>query len=219
MRTTWTGGGAAERAGLENRFGLRVNVGSNPTLSAFFLDLPELSGKRLEQLNEVVPGLARVAVLWDASLDRTPLKATEVAARALGLRMITLEVRRPEELEHAFGTAVKERVQAVLVWGSPMIDGAAPKVAALAAQHRLPIAGFFSFHSKAGFLLSYGPDVDDLIRRSLVYVDRILKGAKPGELPVQRPSKFDLVLNRKTAKALGIKFPQALLYQADIVIE
>ena len=188
-------------------------------VTGFFLDLPELSGKRLEQLKELVPGLYRVAVLWDASLDRTPLKATEVAARALGLRMITLEVRRPEELERAFRTAVKERAQAVLMWGGPMFDGTASQIATLAAQHRLPIAGFFPFHTEAGFLLSYGPDLDDLIRRSWVYADRILKGAKPGDLPVQRPAKFHLVLNLKTAKVLGIKFPQTLLLQADNVIK
>jgi putative ABC transport system substrate-binding protein len=188
-------------------------------VTGFFLDLPELSGKRLEQLKELVPGLSRVAVLWDASLDRTPLNATEVAARALGLRMITLEVRRPEELERAFRRAVKERAQAVLMWGGPMFDGTASPIAALAAKHRLPIAGFFPFHTESGFLLSYGPDLDDLIRRSWVYADRILKGEKPGDLPVQRPAKFHLVLNLKTAKALGITFPQTFLLQADNVIK
>jgi len=188
-------------------------------VTGFFLDLPELSGKRLEQLKEVVPGLSRVAVLWDASLDRTPLKATEVAARALGLRMVTLEVRRPEELERAFRTAVKERVQAVLMMQSPMLEGSASQIATLAAKRRLPIAGFFPFHTESGFLLSYGPDLDDLIRHNTAYADRILKGAKPGNLPVQRPAKFHLVLNLKTAKALGITFPQTLLLQADNVIK
>ena len=102
-------------------------------VTGFFLDQPELSGKRLEQLKEVVPGLSRVAVLWDASLDRTPLKATEVAARSLGLRMITLEVRRPEDLERAFRTAATKRAQAVFMWGGPMFDGNASQIAALAA--------------------------------------------------------------------------------------
>jgi putative ABC transport system substrate-binding protein len=134
--------------------------------------------------------------------------------------MITLEVRRPEELERAFQRAVKERAQAVLMMQSPMLEGnAASQIAALAAQNRLPIAGVFQFHSEAGFLLSYGPDLDDLIRRSWVYADRILKGEKPANLPVQRPTKFHLVLNLKTAKALGITFPQTLLLQADNVIK
>jgi putative ABC transport system substrate-binding protein len=100
-----------------------------------------------------------------------------------------------------------------------MFDGSASKIAALAAQHRLPISGFFPLHTESGFLLSYGPDIDDLIRRSWVYADRILKGEKPGNLPVQRPAKFHLVLNLKTAKALGITFPQTLLLQADNVIK
>jgi putative ABC transport system substrate-binding protein len=188
-------------------------------VTGFFLDLPELSGKRLEQLKEVVPGLSRVGVLWDASLDRTPLRATEAAARALGLRMVTLDVRHPEELQRAFRTAVKQRVQAVLVMQSPMLEGSAPQIATLAAKRRLPIAGIFPFLPESGFLMSYGPDVDDLIRRTLGYCDRVLKGEKPGDLPVQRPAKFHLVLNLKTAKALGIKFPQTLLLQADNVIK
>ncbi|MGH8767249.1 MAG: ABC transporter substrate-binding protein [Burkholderiales bacterium] len=188
-------------------------------VTGFFLDMPDFSGKRLEQLKEVVPGLSRVAVLWDTIMDRTPLKATEVSARALGLRMLTLEVRGPEDFERAFRRAVKQRAQAVLMWGSPMFDGNASKIAALAAQHRLPIAGFFPFHPESGFLMSYGPDVDDLIRRCWVYADRILKGEKPGNLPVQRPAKFHLVLNLKTAKTLGITFPQTILLQADHVIK
>ncbi len=188
-------------------------------VTGFFLDLPDLSGKRLEQLKEVVPGLSRVAILWDTVMDRTPLKATQVSARALGLRMVTVEVQRPEQLERAFRRVVKERAQAVLMWGSPMFDGNASKIAALAIQHRLPIVGFFPFHPESGFLMSYGPDVDDLIRRGWVYADRILKGERPGDLPAQRPAKFYLVLNLKTAKVLGITFPQTLLLQADHVIK
>lgn len=187
-------------------------------ITGFFLDLPELSGKRLEQLKEVVPRLSMVAVLWDATLDRTPLSATETAARALGLRMVTLEVRRPEELEAAFKAAVKQRAQAVLMMQSPLLESSASQIAALAAKHRLPIAGIFPFLPDAGFLMSYGPDVEDLIRRCWVYADRILKGEKPGDLPIQRPGKFDLVLNLKTAKALGITFPQSLLIQSDRTI-
>jgi putative ABC transport system substrate-binding protein len=188
-------------------------------VTGFFLDLPELSGKQLEQLKEVVPGLSRVAVLWDTSLDRTPLKATEVSARALGLRMVTLEVRRPNELERAFRTAVNQRAQAVLMMQSPMLRGSASQIATLAVKHRLPIAGLFRFLPESGFLMSYGPDVDDMVRRCWVYADRILKGEKPGDLPVQRPVKFDLVLNLKTAKALGITFPQTIRLQADYVIK
>jgi putative ABC transport system substrate-binding protein len=188
-------------------------------ITGFFLDLPELTGKRLQQLTELIPDLSRVAILWDAIMDRTPLKATEAAARASGLSTVMLEVRGPTDFEPAFRRAVKERVQAVLVWGSPMFDANAAKIAALAIQHRLPIAGLFPFHPEAGFLMSYGPDNDDLIRRCWVYVDRILKGEKPGDLPAQRPEKFLLVLNLKTAKVLGIRVPQSLLSQAHQVIK
>jgi putative ABC transport system substrate-binding protein len=188
-------------------------------LTGFFLDLPALSGKRLEQLKEIVPGVEKVAVLWDASLDRTPLKATEASARDLGLRMITLEVRRGQDIEQAFRRAVKEHVQAVLIWGSPMLDGETSTVAAIAVRHRLPIAGFFPFHAESGFLMSYGPDVDDLVRRSFVYIDRVVKGEKPSALPIQGPEKFELVVNLRTAAAVGIKFPQHLLLQADRVIK
>ena len=184
-----------------------------------FLDLPELAGKRLEQLREVVPHLSRVAILWDSSLNRTPLTATRFSAKALGLRTITLEVRRPSDLDHAFTAAVDQRAQAVLMWGSPMFDANVPKIAELAAQRRLPIAGFFPFHSESGFLLSYGPDVEDMTRRCMAYTNRIFRGEKPGDLPVQLPDKFYLVLNLKTANTLGVRFPQALLLQADRIIK
>jgi putative ABC transport system substrate-binding protein len=188
-------------------------------VTGFFLDLPELSGKRLEQLKEVIPGLSRVAVLWDPLLDPAALRATETSARALRLRLTILAVRRPDQLSDAFNAAVRKRAQAVLMMQSPTFDGSASQIAALAAQRRLPIAGVFSFLADAGFLLTYGPNVEDLTRRCWIYVDRILKGEKPSNLPVQRPGKFDLVLNLKTAKALGIKFPQTLMLQADRVIK
>lgn len=188
-------------------------------VTGFFLDLPDLSGKRLEQLKEMVPDLSRVAVLWDTTQDRTPLRATETSARVSGLGIVVLEVRGPEDFEDAFRHAVKARAQAVLIWGSPMFDGSALRLASLATQYKLPIAGFFPFHTELGFLMSYGPDIDDLVRRSWVYADRILKGERPSDLPAQRPAKFYLVLNLKTAKALGITFPQTLLLQADRVIK
>ena len=184
-------------------------------LTGFFLDQPELSGKRLGQLQELIPGLLRVAVLWDASLDRAPLRATEVAARSLSLRLIVLEVRSPNALRGAFATAVKKRAQAVLVMPSPLLDGSSKDIASLALENRLPIAGAFPFLADAGFLYTYGPDVDDLVRRSFIYIDRILKGEKPSNLPIQRPAKFDFVLNFRTAAALGINFPESFLIQAS----
>jgi putative ABC transport system substrate-binding protein len=188
-------------------------------LTGFFLDQPELSGKRLGQLKELIPGLLRVAVLWDALLDRAPLRATEGTARALGLRLIVLEVRSPKGLPDAFETAVEKKAQAVLMMPSPLLEGSASQIATLATESRLPIAGVFPFLADAGFLYTYGPDVDDLVRRSFIYIDRVLKGEKPGNLPIQRPAKYDFVLNFKTAGALGIKFPQSFLLQASRTIK
>ena len=187
-------------------------------VTGFFLDQPELSGKRLQQLKEVIPQLTNVGILWDALLDRSALKATEASARALGLRVVVLEVQRPEEIPQAIDLAARKRVQAILMMQSPMLEVNAPQIATLATERRLPVAGIFSFLAEGGFLLAYGPNVDELVVRCWKYVDRILKGEKPGDLPIQRPEKFDLVLNLKVAKALGIRFPQTLLVQADQVI-
>jgi putative ABC transport system substrate-binding protein len=147
------------------------------------------------------------------------LKATEAAAKALGLRVIVLEVRGASELDRSMKTAANQHVQAVLMWGGPMFDANSPKIAALAAQYRLPIAGFFPFHTESGFLFSYGPDVVDMTRRCMEYVVRIFKGEKAADLPIQLPERFHLVLNLRTAKALGITFPQTLVLQADRIIK
>jgi putative ABC transport system substrate-binding protein len=187
-------------------------------VTGFFLDLPELSGKRLEQLKDLIPHLSRVAVLWDALLDRAPLQATLSAARSLGLTLVVLEVQRPDALRGAFDTARNKRAQAVLMMPSPMLEGKATQIAALALERRLPIAGVFPNLAEAGFLFSYGPNVDDLVRRSIVYTDRILKGERPSDLPIQHPVKFDLVVNARTGAALGIHFPQIFISQADRVI-
>jgi len=188
-------------------------------VTGFFLDLPELSGKRLEQVKELVPRLSRVAVLYDALLDPAPIRAMETSARSLGLSVVMLRVRRPGELSGAFGTAVRKRAQAVLMMPSPMLEVSASQIADLAVKHRLPLAGAFPSLADVGFLYTYGPNVDDLVRRSIVYVDRILKGERPDNLPIQRPAKFDFVLNTKTAAAIGIKFPQTFFLQADRVIK
>jgi putative ABC transport system substrate-binding protein len=187
-------------------------------ITGFFLDQPQLSGKRLEQLKEVVPKLTTVAILWDTLLDRSALKATEISARTLGMRVIVLEVQRHDEIAQAIEAASKRRVQAILMMQSPMLEVNASRIATLATERRIPVAGIFAFLAESGFLLTYGPNVDELVVRCWKYVDRILKGEKPGDLPVQRPEKFDLVLNLKVAETLGIRFPQTLLLQADQVI-
>ena len=188
-------------------------------ITGFFLDLPDISGKRLGQLKETIPNLSRVAVLWDALLDPAPLTATQVAARRLGLRLQVLRVRKLADIPGAFDAAVKEHAQAMLLMQSPTFEVNPGHIAAVAIQRRLPLAGVFPAHADAGFLLAYGPDVDDLTHRLWIYVGRILKGERASDLPVQRPNKFDLVLNLKTAEALGVSFPQSLMLQADRVIK
>jgi len=130
-----------------------------------------------------------------------------------------LEVRSPKDLPRAFKAAVDKKAQAMLMMPSPLLEGSASQIAVLASERHLPISGVFPFLADAGFLYTYGPDVDDLVRRSFIYIDRVLKGEKAGNLPIQRPAKFDFVLNFKTADALGIKFPQSFLLQASRTIK
>ncbi len=188
-------------------------------VTGIFLDAVEVSGKRLEVIRELVPRLSRVAVLWDASFDPAPLRAAEVAARAIGIELRTLAIRRPEEFGGAFEAAVRERTGAVVIIQSPFMDVHGAEIAALALKRRLPAAGLVPTFVKQGGLVSYGPDVLELFRHLGSFVDRILKGARPGELPIERPTRLYLAINLKTAKALGVTVPTSLLARADQVIE
>lgn len=188
-------------------------------VTGIFLDAVELSGKRLEVIRELVPGLSRVAVLWDASMDPAPLRAAEVAAQAIGIQLQTLTIRRPGEFGGALEAAVRERTGAVVVIQSPFMDVHGAEIAALALKRRLPTAGLVPTFVKQGGLVSYGPDVLELFRHLGSFVDRILKGARPGELPIERPTRLYLAINLKTAKALGVTVPTSLLARADQVIE
>jgi putative tryptophan/tyrosine transport system substrate-binding protein len=182
---------------------------------------PELSGKRLELLKQVVPNLSRVAVLWNPAEPNgeTFLKETENAARALGAHVQSLEVRAPKDLATAFTTAAKERATAVTVLTDPVTQYHRTEVAALAAKHRLPTIYSERLFVESGGLMSYGASDRDLHRRAAVFVDKILKGAKPAELPVEQASRYELVINQKTAKALGLTIPPSVLARADQVIE
>jgi putative ABC transport system substrate-binding protein len=182
----------------------------------------ELSGKRLELLKELVPGVARVAVLWDA--DEKPsadgYQEYAAAARLLKVELLSLTVRSPKpDLEGAFQAAVKARAGALITIRNPLILGHARRIADLAVKHRLPSMFEGMEFIEAGGLISYSPDDYESFRRTAVFVDKILKGAKPGDLPIEQPTKFELVINMKTAKSLGIKVPQTLLLQATRVIE
>jgi putative ABC transport system substrate-binding protein len=183
---------------------------------------PELVGKRLELLKQAVPQLVRVAVLWDAAGPSKilELKEAEATAPALGLQFQSLEVRAPHpDLEGAFGAAGKGRAQGLVVLNNPLMLTYRAQIAGMALGHRLPSMFDGREYSEAGGLISYGANVSDLFRRAATYVDRILKGAKPADLPMEQPTTFELVVNLKTAKALGLTIPQSLLLRADQVIE
>ena len=187
-------------------------------LTGFFLDLPEFSAKRLELLKEALPSVSRVMVLWDSSLDRAPLSKMDAAARVLELRVILTEVLTASDLGGAFRAGLKRKPEALLVMQSPTLDAHRDQILNLAAKYHLPVLAVFADFTAAGALLSYGPNAHDLVARAAAYVDKILKGTKPGDLPIERPAKFDFAVNIKTANTLGLKIPQSVLARADKVI-
>jgi putative ABC transport system substrate-binding protein len=182
---------------------------------------PELSGKRLQLLAESVPNLSRVAVLLNpGNLSNFAfLEETQTAAKRLGIELKSFEVRNPLEVERAIQSAVRDNVSALIAFDDPVIHSDRARIIALSAKHRLPaMYGTREFADEGG-LMAYGPHRPDLYRRSAIFVDKILKGAKPADLAVEQPSKFDLIVNRKTAAALGLDLPTSLLLRANEVIE
>ena len=181
----------------------------------------EIWGKRLELLKETLPNLSRVGILWnpDAVVARARMTSTEEAARALGLRLVPVEARGPDALEQAFAIMVRKQIQAFVLLADSVLFNYRGQIAEMALRNRLPAASDLREFGEAGFLLAYGIDLRDLFRRSAVFVDKIFKGAKPADLPVEQPTKFVLVINLKTAKALGLEIPPSLLTAADEVIE
>jgi len=178
----------------------------------------QIGGKRLEMLKEIVPALAVVAILRQAE-SGVGSGAWEAAAQKLKLSLVEIEIRRLDGVDGAFATMKRERAGALLVSGGPLTYVRRQQIAELALEHRLPAIHALREYAQAGLLLSYGTNLPDLYRRAATYVDRILKGARPGDLPVEQPTKFELVINLKTAKALGLTIPQSLLLRADEVIE
>ena len=184
----------------------------------------ELSGKRLELLKEALPTVSQVAVLWNSSKGNTggpyTFRQTEAAGLKLGLQIRSLAVAAPSELERAVEAASRDRAGAVLVQDGPhFLSSHAPQIVDLAVRKRLPVISQYRNFPEAGGLLSYGNDLRDHYRRAAGYVDKILKGTKPGDLPIEQPTKFELVINLKTARALGLTIPPSLLVRADQVIE
>ncbi len=200
--------GEPMKAGLIASF---AHPGGNVT--GLSLLTPELSGKRLELLRDVLPNAARVAVLMnpDNPVSTVFLEETQAAARIIGLELQRLDARNPEEITRAFAAAGQARADALIVFDDPVIWSYRAQIVGLAAERGLPaMYGYRDFVDEGG-LMSYGPNRPDQYRRTAGYVDKILKGARPAELPVEQPTRFDLVINRRTAKALGVEVPATLL--------
>jgi len=188
-------------------------------ITGVFLDLPELSGKQLQLLKEVIRPISRVAILGDPVLNAPQFQATAGAAQALAIEPQLLEVRASRDFDTALEAAGRGRAGAVLLLSSPLVFTGRVEISALAIKRRLPAVSMFVEFAEAGGVMAYGPSLREAFWRGGAYAGRILQGAKPGELPVQRPTKFELVINLKTAKALGLTIPPSLLQRADQVIE
>jgi putative tryptophan/tyrosine transport system substrate-binding protein len=197
-----------------------VRPGGNVTGLTIFSS--ELAAKRLELLKEIVPRLTRVAVLWNSANPGTALQLREAkaASHALGLEVQVVEVsgQGPDDLESAVGLAQRSHAGALYVASDVFFQAHSVRIAELAAKAKLPAIYAFREHVEAGGLMAYGQNIPDMFRRTVVYVDKILKGAKPGDLPVEQATKFELVINLKTAKALGLTIPPSLLSRAEEVI-
>jgi putative tryptophan/tyrosine transport system substrate-binding protein len=179
---------------------------------------PDLAGKRLELLREVIPGLRRLAILANVSTPTAEIGDVQAAAHTLGLEVAILEIRRAEDIAPAI-EALKGHAEAMYVQSATIFNFNRVRISTLALSARLPTVTGFRPFIDAGGLMSYGPNFPDLFRRAAEYVDKILRGAKPGEIPVEQPTKFELVINLKAAKALGLTVPATILFRADEVIE
>ena len=181
----------------------------------------ELVGKQLELLKEAIPRLSRVAVLWNPANQGAPLqwKGTQSAARRLGVTLQSHEVRDPNDFPRTLSAITRRRPDALITFASPLTTAYRPIIVELATKQRLPTMFGVKADVEAGGLMSYSANLPDSFRRAARYVDRILKGARPGDLPIEQPTRFELIINLKTAKALGLTIPQTLLLQADQVIE
>ena len=188
-------------------------------MTGTFLDQAEISGKWLELLKTAIPKLSRVAVLWDSTTPSHQLKALKMGAPALAVTLQTLAVCGPEDLQGVFTAAARQHAQGVVILSSPLMLRSGARLADLAATMRLPTVSMFRQNAVAGCLMSYGPSLAERYRRIGSFAARILKGAKPADLPIERPMTFELVINLKTAKALGLTIPHTLLLRADEVIE
>jgi putative tryptophan/tyrosine transport system substrate-binding protein len=211
-----TSAGDPVRSGLISSY---ARPGGNIT-GLSFLVTPEIVGKQLELLKEIVPRVSRVAVLWNPTNPTNfLLEEAKSAARSLGVHLQAVEAQAPDDFERAFAAMTSERAGALLVLPDGMFLLHRRRITDLAAKSRLPAMYGYREDADAGGLAFYGPSLRDNFRRAAIFVDKILKGAKPADLPVEQPTRFELVINLKTAKALGITIPQSLLLRADEVIQ
>jgi putative tryptophan/tyrosine transport system substrate-binding protein len=191
--------------------------GANLTGVAFVSS--ETAGKRLQFLKEAVPSLTRVAVLWNPDHRDPEYRDIEAAGHRLGVHIQSLEARRPEDFDGAFQSVIRAGAEALMVVSSRFMNVSRPRILEFVSKQRIPLATGWGPWVHAGGLLSYGPDLDALMKRAASHVDKILKGAKPADLPIEQPTKFELVINLKTAKALGLTIPPSVLGRADRIIE
>jgi putative ABC transport system substrate-binding protein len=188
-------------------------------ITGLFLDLSELSGKHLQILKEIIPRTSRVAVLGDPDINAPQLRELERVAQALSMQIRMVEVKNADGLDGAFNTAQNWRGDALIVLSNPLNLAYRARIADLAAKAGLPTIYLYRAHVAAGGLISYGPDLPDMFRRCGAYVGKILGGTEPSNLPIERPARFELAVNLKTAKAFGITIPETILVRADEVIE
>ena len=188
-------------------------------VSGIWLDQPELAGKQLQFLQEVAPGLKRVGVVWDDRIGGPQLEAAQAAARAVSISLHLVSLHTVGETEDAVKRLLVGRAQAILPLTAPVVFNALPRIAELARRNRLPSISPFSTYPASGGLMAYGPSFPAIWRQAASYVDRILKGARVADLPVERPSRFELIINLKTAKTLELTIPHSLLLRADQVIQ
>jgi putative ABC transport system substrate-binding protein len=190
-------------------------------ITGFSTHYPEISGKQIELLKDIVPRLSRLAVIGNSSMpgNAQALRETESAANAFGVKLKSLDVQNASDIEAGFLSAGKDRCDAVLVLGSQVVTSHAKQFAAIAVKSRLPAIYWSPEFVQAGGLLSYSVNINDLFRRSAIYVDKILKGAKPADLPIEQPTRFELVINLRAAKHIGLTIPPNVLARADRVIK
>ena len=188
-------------------------------MTGTFLDLPELSGKQLGLLKEIVPGLSRIAIVGVPGLNEAQFDAAQTAVGAVGMQAKIIEVQVADDFERALEASRMKHVDAGMLLSSPLVFVASKQIGEIAIAKRLPLISLFGEFPRAGGLIAYGPNLGEMFRRSADYVAKILHGAKPSDLPIQRPERFDLVINLKTAAALGLNIPTQLVQLADEVIE